>query len=51
MERRKLISLAIAFLAMSLMMAGCKSASVEPKQMAGTMEEPMASDMMPDSVQ
>ena len=46
-----MIRLAIAFFAMSLMMAGCKSASVEPKLMAGTMEEPMASDMMPDSVQ
>ena len=51
MKRKNYLSLAIAFLAIGLMTAGCKTASVETKQMAGTMEEPVPSDMMPDSVQ
>ena len=41
---------AIVCLAIGLMMVGCKTASVDTKQMAGTMEEPVPSDMMPDSV-
>ena len=51
MKRKYFISLAIAFLAIGMMTAGCKTASVTPKQMAGTMEDPVPSDMMPDSVQ
>ena len=51
MKRQYFISLAIAIIAMGMMTAGCKTASVETKQMAGTMEEPVPSDMMPDSVQ
>ena len=42
---------AIACLTIGLMMAGCKSASVETKPMAGTMEEAVPADMMPESVQ
>lgn len=51
MKRKSFISLAIAFLAIGLMTAGCKTASVDKKQMAGTMEEPVPSDTMPDNVQ
>jgi len=51
MKRKSFISLAIALLAVGLMVAGCKTASVETKQMAGTMDEPVPTDMMPDSVQ
>ena len=51
MKRKSLISLAIAFLAIGLMMAGCKAAGVNTKQMAGTMDEPMPTDTMPDHVQ
>ena len=51
MKRKSFISLAIALLAFGLMVAGCKTASVETKQMAGTMDEPVPTDMMPDSVQ
>ena len=43
--------MAIAFLAIGLMMAGCKAAGVNTKQMAGTMDEPVPSDTMPDHVQ
>ena len=42
---------AIACLVIGLMMAGCKTASVETKPMAGTMEEAVPADMMPESVQ
>ena len=47
----KVHSIAIVFFTIGMMMAGCKTASVNTKQMAGTMEEPVPSDMMPDSVQ
>ena len=50
MKRKNFISLAIAIIAMGMMTAGCKTASVETKQMAGTMEEPVPSDTMPDNV-
>ena len=48
---KKVHSIVIVFFAIGLMMAGCKSADVNKMQMAGTMEEPVPSDMMPDSVQ
>ena len=51
MKRKSIIGLAIVFFAIGLMTAGCKTASVETKQMAGTMDEPVPSDMMPDSIQ
>ena len=51
MKRKTFINLAIVFFAMGMMMAGCKSASVNKKPLTGTMEEPMPSDMMPDNVQ
>ena len=51
MKRKTFINLAIVFFAMGMMMAGCKSASVNKKPLAGTMEEPMPSDLMPDNVQ
>lgn len=51
MKRKSFIGLAIVFFAIGLMTAGCKTASVETKQMAGTMDEPVPSDMMPDSIQ
>jgi hypothetical protein len=47
----KVHSIVIVFFAIGLMMAGCKTASFNTRQMAGTMEEPLPSDMMPDSVQ
>ena len=50
MKRKSFISLAIV-LAIGMMMAGCKTASVNKKKLAGTMEEPMQSDTMPDHVQ
>ena len=51
MKRKTFINLAIVFFAIGMMMAGCNTASVNKKQLAGTMEEPVPSDMMPDSVQ
>lgn len=33
-----------------LVMAGCKNASVNTKQMAGTMDEPVPSDTVPENV-
>lgn len=51
MKRKTFISLAIVVIAMGLVMAGCKTAGLDKKQLAGTMEEPMPSDMMPDHVQ
>ena len=51
MKRKTFINLAIVFFAMGMMMAGCKTASVNKKPLAGTMEEPMPSDLMPDNVQ
>ena len=50
MKRKFFISFTIVILAITLMMAGCKTASVK-KQMTGTMEEPVPSDIMPDNVQ
>jgi hypothetical protein len=50
MKRNSFISLAIVF-AIGMMMAGCKTADVNKKQLAGTMEEAMQSDTMPDHVQ
>jgi len=51
MKRKYFISLAKAIIVMGMMTAGCKTASVETKQMAGTIEEPVPSDTMPDNVQ
>ncbi|MBO7553227.1 MAG: hypothetical protein J6T82_04245 [Bacteroidaceae bacterium] len=51
MKRKTFISIAIVVFAMGLVMAGCKTAGLDKKQLAGTMEEPMPSDMMPDHVQ
>ena len=34
-----------------MLMAGCKNSVINTKQMAGTMKEPVPSDVMPDSVQ
>lgn len=45
---KKVHSIVIFFFAIGLMMAGCKNANVNIKQMAGTMEEPVPSEMMPD---
>ena len=47
MKRKTIISFAI----IAVMMAGCKTAGVNKKQVAGTMEEPVPSAMMPDHVQ
>ena len=51
MKRKTFISLAIVVVAMGMMMAGCKNADVIKMHLAGTMEEPLPSDMMPDHVQ
>ena len=50
MKRKTFICLAVAFVAIGMMVAGCKTASVEKKQLAGTMEEPVPSDTMPGHV-
>ena len=50
MKRKTFINLAIVFFAIGLL-AGCNTAGVNKKQLAGTMEEPVPSDMMPDNVQ
>ena len=47
MKRKTIVSFAI----IAVMMAGCKTAGVNKKQVAGTMEEPLSSAMMPDHVQ
>ena len=51
MKRKTIISFAIVILAIALTMAGCKNAGVKMKPAAGTMEEPVPSDIMPDNVQ
>ena len=51
MKRKTIISFAIAIFAIAVTMAGCKTAGVNKKQVAGTMEEPLLSAMMPDHVQ
>lgn len=51
MKRTPFLSLAVALLSVGLMVAGCKTAGDDAKQMSGTMEAPLPSDMMPDSVQ
>ena len=51
MKRKSFINLAMVVLAIGMMMAGCKTAGVNKKQLAGTMEEPMPSDTMPGNVQ
>ena len=51
MKRKTYISLAIAILAVAMMTAGCKNARADKKQLAGTMETPVPSDIMPDRVQ
>ena len=45
------ISMAIVFLVMSMMMAGCHTAGNEKTPLAGTIEAPVPSDMMPEQVQ
>ena len=44
MERKYLFSLSILFLAIGLIMAGCKPANNNTKPMAGTLEEPLSPD-------
>lgn len=51
MKRKTFISFAIAILAVAMMVAGCRNARVEKKQLAGTMDVPVPSDVMPDQVQ
>ena len=51
MKRMTFISFAVAILAIAMMVAGCRNARVEKKQLAGTMEVPVPSDVMPDRVQ
>ena len=51
MKSNTLTSFAVVIFAFAVMMAGCKTASEKKGQVAGTMEEPVPSDMMPDHVQ
>jgi hypothetical protein len=51
MKKISSVSFAIALLSVVLAVAGCKPAGVDTKQMSGTMDAPVPSDMMPDSVQ
>ena len=44
MERKYLFGLSIVFLALGLMLAGCKPANINTKPMAGTLDEPLSSD-------
>lgn len=50
MRRKTFICFAIVIFAVAMMMAGCKTASVNKMPVAGTMDEPVLSDMMPDHV-
>ena len=49
MKRKTFIRFAMVIFAMAVMMAGC--AGIDRKQLAGTMEEPVHPDMMPEHVQ
>ena len=51
MDRKSFIRFATVIFAMALVMAGCKAAGDNTKPVAGTMEEPVPSDRMPDRVQ
>lgn len=51
MKRKTIVSFAIVIFAIAVMMVGCKTAGVNKKQVAGTMEEPVLSAMMPDHAQ
>ena len=51
MKSNTLTSFAVVIFAVVVMMVGCKTASEKKGQVAGTMEEPVPSDMMPDHVQ
>ncbi|MBR0534270.1 MAG: hypothetical protein IJK19_06235 [Bacteroidales bacterium] len=51
MKRKTYISFAIAILTFAMMVAGCRTARADKKQFAGTLEEPVMSDNMPDHVQ
>ena len=48
---KSFISMAIAAIAVLLVMEGCKNSNVNIRQMVGTMDEPVPSDVMPDSIQ
>ena len=47
---KSFISMAIAAIAVLLVMEGCKNSNVNIRQMVGTMDEPVPSDVMPDSI-
>ena len=51
MNRKTFINIAIMAFAIGMMMAGCKTESVDKKPLAGTMEEPLQPDTIPDDVQ
>lgn len=51
MRRKTFIHLTLALIAMGVMLAGCKNVGGDKKQIAGTLEGPVPSDMMPDPVQ
>lgn len=51
MKRKTFISFAIAILAVAMMVAGCKNPGADKKQLAGTLDGPVPSDVMPGHVQ
>ena len=51
MRRKTFIHLTLALIAVGVTLAGCKNAGEELKQVAGTLEGPVPSDVMPDPVQ
>ena len=51
MKRTAIFIFAMAIIAVGVMLVGCKNAGGETKPMAGTLEEPVASEIMPDPVQ
>lgn len=50
MNRKSIISFWVA-ICITILVAGCKNSVVNTMQMAGTMDEPVPSDVMPDSIQ
>lgn len=51
MRRKTFIHLTLALIAVGVTLAGCKNAGEELKQVAGTLEGPVPSNVMPDPVQ
>ena len=51
MRRKTFIHLTLALIAVGVTLVGCKNVGGDKKQIAGTLEGPVPSDVMPDPVQ